>query len=543
MSDALSSALRSANVLSSIANPTVVNPLAAYSGAVNTAEGVMRLRDAQATQAWGQALQAATDPQTGIVDYPKAQRLAAGNPMAQMGMARNLANASELTGQQLNRNLAANAALGNAVSGVLRLPDNQLSQGVLGQVERLVSTGIITRDQANASLLHMSSDPGQLRTQLETFRTSLLPPGEQQQSIYGTLGTQTGPGGNTIGTRQAPISQGGGVSAPPQPGAPLGVAPGPGGLVDATVMTPNGPQKIQIPYEQAFPRGAAGGQGGQPPTPPAPGTTIPGAYQPRGGPGGGAGGATPPAAAPTPTTPQAPPGAAPGAPAAPASPVIQTPSGPAVTTSAPAGTEQDIQQYKAAQAAMPEQQRNIVAGQTALDALRLARTGPGTDTVNHMKAFLLAQGIDLGAIDPNSTAAYEIARKNLLRFAQGSAQRSLGTDLGLTTQLQSNANVENMLNSANDHILVQDMGLAKQRIAQTLEAPQGGVGMGQHTQNFTNTTDPRAFAWDLYSPAERNAIIAEASKTKGGLDKLDKSLEIAAKHNLIKMPTQANAQQ
>jgi len=138
-------------------------------------------------------------------------------------------------------------------------------------------------------------------------------------------------------------------------------------------------------------------------------------------------------------------------------------------------------------------------------------------------------------VDQASTEAYQIARKNLLRFAQDNSGR-VGTDLGLATQLESNANVETMLNSANEHILKQDIGLGRQRIAQTLEAPTGGVGMGKHLQNFTNNTDYRAFAWDLYTDAERAAITAEAAKSKATLDKLDNSLEIAAKHGLITVP-------
>jgi len=211
-------------------------------------------------------------------------------------------------------------------------------------------------------------------------------------------------------------------------------------------------------------------------------------------------------------------------------------------TGTEAGATDDVTMYKKAQADMPDQQRNLVAGQAALDALKLARTGPGTSFVNQAKAFAQAQGIDIfGGSDPNSTAAYQVARKNLLRFAQSNGSR-VGTDLGLSTQLESNPNVDQMVNAANDEVLKKDMGLARQRVAQTLEATtgsvgkQGGVGMGNHVSQFTANTDPRAFAWDLYSQDEQNKIIAEVSKTKGGLDKLDRSLELAAKHGLIKLP-------
>jgi hypothetical protein len=252
-----------------------------------------------------------------------------------------------------------------------------------------------------------------------------------------------------------------------------------------------------------------------------------------------------PAAPATPAVPTPQPAAAPAPPGV-SSPIIQTPAGPGVVTSLPAGQQQgieaDVTGYKNAQQAMPDQQRNLVAGESALQALQLAQSGPGTANVNRMKSFLLAQGIDLGAIDPNSTVAYEIARKNLLRFAQSSATRS-GTDLGLATQLQSNANVDTMLPQANEHILKQDIGLARQRIAQTLTAPAGGTGQsefgngyGQHVQNFTAQTDPVAFDWDLLTPAERQAHLDEISKTQGGMDKWRRSMRIARDTGVLQLP-------
>jgi hypothetical protein len=204
-----------------LAPPVVVNPLQAQTTALDAAGKVYDLRDKQATEAWGAALQASTD-ENGNVDLQKAQRLASQNPLARQGMTRTLLNTSTLANEQQTRNLKTNEVLGNAVGATLQLPDDQLKQAVLGQVERLVAGRVITREQANASLMHMSSNPTELRQQLETLRTGLMPSGEATTQISGSLGTQTGLGGRTIGTVQNRRT--GAVSSPDQPGAPQGLS-------------------------------------------------------------------------------------------------------------------------------------------------------------------------------------------------------------------------------------------------------------------------------------------------------------------------------
>jgi hypothetical protein len=193
---------------------------------------------------------------------------------------------------------------------------------------------------------------------------------------------------------------------------------------------------------------------------------------------------------------------------------------------------------------MPDMKRNEAAGLAALKALELAHTGPGTGNVNAVKAFMIAQGIPgSGMLDTGSAEAYQLARKNLLRFAQSNGTK-VGTDLGLATQIESNPNVDSMLNNVNDHILKQDLGLARQRMAQQLTAPDKGtgktdfgVGQGEHVKNFTSQTDPVAFAWDLLDENERGAHLAQIAKQEGGMEKWRRSMKIARDTGLIKVPT------
>lgn len=229
MSDSLSALGRAAyggSVLDSIAHPAVVNPLAAYANALNVAKGVYDIRGAQAQQAIGNILQQATD-ENGNVDYPKANLLAAqAGPAVQMGMQTMLRNNSELRGQQQSQGLNANAAIVGAITGAQKASDADLPNAVADGIGRLIDQGVIPRNSGIAAALRLPTDPTQLRARLTQMQISLMPPDQQQQAIAGRLGTQTGPNGQTIGVVQQTVGpNAGAVSAPPQPGAPLGMTP------------------------------------------------------------------------------------------------------------------------------------------------------------------------------------------------------------------------------------------------------------------------------------------------------------------------------
>jgi hypothetical protein len=205
-----------------LADPVVVNPLQAQTTALDAAGKVYDLRDKQATEAWGNALQQATDAD-GNVNYPRAQALASKDPLARQGMLKALGQTSTIQGQQLDQGIARNKAVSNAIVGALDGDDAGLHDRVVGGLRSLVASGGWTQEQATRAALALPSDPTQLRQRLQQIQISLSPPELQQQQISGRLGTQTGPGGQTIGTRQNLRT--GAVDAPTQPGAPQGVSP------------------------------------------------------------------------------------------------------------------------------------------------------------------------------------------------------------------------------------------------------------------------------------------------------------------------------
>src|SRR5215469_12155192 len=113
------------SVLDSIAHPNVLNPAAAIGSAATAADAIWRVRGAQAEQAWGNALQQATDPKTGVVDYQTAARIAATMPEAAPAMRQGLTTASGLSNEQLNRSIALHGFVGSSAASLMLNPSDE----------------------------------------------------------------------------------------------------------------------------------------------------------------------------------------------------------------------------------------------------------------------------------------------------------------------------------------------------------------------------------------------------------------------------------
>src|SRR4029077_897783 len=98
--------------------------------------------------------------------------------------------------------------------------ESNLMRWLLERAQGLRAAGF-PADRLDASLLHLSSDPAQLRQQLETVRVGSLGPEQRQQVIYGTPFREN-VGGQIAGGVQAPVTRGGGLNTAPG-GVPLGL--------------------------------------------------------------------------------------------------------------------------------------------------------------------------------------------------------------------------------------------------------------------------------------------------------------------------------
>jgi hypothetical protein len=526
--------------------PQVVNPLAAISAGNQAAVGLYDLRAKQASEAAGQAYQGAINPQTGELDANEFRRRLAASGPAAMAAGASLANIQNISSNQLEQSLKK-AGWVNAAAGAA-LQSGDFSDGAMLRLfQSGLANGTLTMPEVQRQMAILPPDAEGRRKWLQEHQDTAASVEEQYKQRFGTR-----PQVSAGGTTEFPIVPSA-RSGLPGPSVQQTATPGEqAGLVTIHVPVdaagnPTTPDKAVRYDQKQVPRGSLPGL----PMPAVPGAAPPAqtlptnAAKPSGTPPGRN---TPiqPALVPPP----APNSAAP-APEVPAStPGVVTGTGgvPMITSAPPQGqperVQEDVKQWQTANADMDNKRRNEAAGVAALQALEYAHTGPGTGNVAAVRNFMITQGIPgYQLLDSTQDEQRQIAKKNLLRFAQSSGARA-GTDLGLTTQLESNANVDTMLQTVNTHILKGDLGLARQRIAQQLTAPDGGtgktefgIGQGEHIKNFTSQTDPVAFAWDKLDEHERAAHLAEIAKVQGGMEKWKRSMKIARDTGLIQVPT------
>lgn len=239
--------------------------------------------------------------------------------------------------------------------------------------------------------------------------------------------------------------------------------------------------------------------------------------------------AAPPAnaLAPPPSAPATAPAALPGG-------VMSTAASPVVT----ANNQADIGAFKGDQAQIPTRQTNVQSLQKAQHALELTSTGKSTSAMHDIYSWINSQA-------PGGAAAFgisdkvedwDLAHKYLLDYAR-QAGAAAHSDLQLQASQGANASADQISNQAALNVVKTNIGRERQRIAQVMEAPdQTGVGYGKHAANFANSTDPRAFAFDTFTPEERSKLLG--SLKGAALTKFKKSLEIADKNGLINTPGQ-----
>lgn len=504
--------------------PPPFNPLQTYGQVVGiqNAQQQNRLLQQQADMRTGLAQQynAAVDPTTGQLNQNKLLAGSAADPRTagyygeinQQTQANTTATAAAQ--QEQLKNELAHIQAGNSFIGSL-IGDPQLGQAdlhdkIVKTINDMAAHGSSMMDpQTQANLIaSIPHDPqGQLQMVRDKANQNLSMQGQIQQVLGGVQPIGTGAGTTLVRTPAA-------GGAPQQVGT-LTNTTSPetqAQLVPTWVKQPDGTyQQVQVPR-----------------------STLPGAS----GVAGGGQPASPPQATPAPAAaPQMPGAAAPGNRlAAPAAAPVAPPAGPAPILAAPppgvtSSQDADVTRYKADQALIPQHATNVQSLQKAQGALMAVGTGKGSGSLNTMLSYI-------NTLDPSGTVAariqnYDEAKKYLTDYArqQGAAAHS---DLQLQAAEGSNASTD-ISNAAALDVVKTNIGRERQAIAQVQEQPNGtGIGYGKNAANFATSTDPRAFAWDQYTPDERTKIL---SGLKGAaLQKFKDSIVIAARNGLISPP-------
>lgn len=283
------------------------NPLSAALSQVGTQDITKSIQNwgnilqLKANQTAGAAYQNAIDPQTGEFDANKfRQNLQAAGPAAAMAAGTSLANTQQISSDQLNQARAKTAWVNSAAGSLTRLGPNITQADVIGTLHQGVTSGVLTEAEFQRQVAEvgaLGNDPAKLNAWANQHQFNAMTVDKQLDQTYGGTGTTTGPGGALIGYTQRPASQGGGVSTPPQQGAPQGLAPGQTAAYQQWLQTqvdwtdPTNPNvtkhgtnaqrltELGVPSQYIFPGGAPATPGTQPSTSPLGTGRLPPALQ------------------------------------------------------------------------------------------------------------------------------------------------------------------------------------------------------------------------------------------------------------------------
>ena len=480
-------------------NPAQVNPLAAMTSAAQTAGTIFDMRQKQATQAAGEAYQGAIDPTTGEFDPNKFRiNLQAAGPVAAMAAGPALANTQSISSDQLNQ-MRAKAGWANTAAGSLtRLGPNITQADAIGTLHQGVTQGILTQPEFErqvAELATLGNDPAKLHAWASQHQFNAMNTQQQLEQTYGTTGSQTGPSGATIGFTQAPASQGGGISAPAQPGAPQGLSAAQAG------------QQVSYTDDQGVTQNTTLGElhkklgiGVAPVGTPPPSVPVPGSAQP------------PAQASPPPSAAKSIPGPEPGM---------------------PEKWKASADQYNAANELAASYQQRIFPLVQAASILKSGdvTTGQGAEAFNHVKSFLMTQATNLGAdAQTIQQADFDKTAKYLQQYVnqQGMSGRS---DQALASAISGNPSAH-ISTLANQQILPAMLGMERMRqsIITDFKAQNGQPkNFSDYAADWQNKHDPRAFIFDQLDNDQR-AKIAASLKTPAQRKAFSDTLDIVERN-------------
>lgn len=173
----------------------------------------------------------------------------------------------------------------------------------------------------------------------------------------------------------------------------------------------------------------------------------------------------------------------------------------------------------------------------ALEKLGTTGTGPGTETFNHIKSFLVSAGIP--GVDPEKIKSYDEAKKYLTDFVNQTGNS--GTNDKLAAAFAGNPSV-NISNAAAVDVAKSALALRRFKQAQLAAFEKSGdpeADYAKFSSKWNVNNDPRAFGFDLMTPKQRKAVLDSMPKNKRELFMM--SVQDAAEQGLIRAPGQSQA--
>lgn len=163
----------------------------------------------------------------------------------------------------------------------------------------------------------------------------------------------------------------------------------------------------------------------------------------------------------------------------------------------------------------------------ALETLGTKGTGPGTETINHLKSFILSNIPGVKESDFNGTVAdYDKAKKYLTDFVNQTGNS--GTNDKLAAAFAGNPSV-GISNAAAVDVAKSALSLRRMQQAVYQEFEAQGLPARSFTRwlaQRTQQTDPRAFGVDMMSKDKLEAL-QKSFKTQQEADQFERSLNLA----------------
>ena len=482
-------------LLSALAHPQILNPLAAYSDAAQVANRTWVNREWQAKQAAGEAQQGGIDPATGEYSPNRAmQLLSQRGPTAALAAGPTLESSQRLSDQQLAQ---AGRKLNwvNAASGAA-LQSGDFSDAAM---ERLfakgIASGMMTPPEVARQRATMPPDAAGRAQWLQEHQMTAASTQQQLDQTYGAR-QQVNTGGEVQFPLVPPASAGG-----PGPVVPMTQTPGEK-MTGQPTVDPNTGAKGTVPNVSRF--------------------NPDGSLKP---PGWGNNGKYPT------------PGSAPAGPTAPPgfTPTEQAPGqAEAQRAAAEASSKTAAGIYSAADAAT--QQKSQLLSMEA-DLAKIS-TGPGSERLAAANALihkLTGYGITMSAEELASSEGFAKLSKQIALAQAGTL--GVGTDEKLTTAMGANPN-RDLSKLGNQQILAMLQGNADAIKARGVayndwKKTHSGADSNDFLTEFNKTFDPRVYQWGYQikdkTPAQRQAMFDEMPDKAG----FERNYNAAVKRGLI----------
>lgn len=231
---------------------------------------------------------------------------------------------------------------------------------------------------------------------------------------------------------------------------------------------------------------------------------------------------------------------APRVPGAPQAPVvraqgIQTDLAPAARAAAGVtgqGAGEALATARNQSVAFPNQIFPLEQAIDSLERLGTRGTGPGSETLNHIKSFALTMGVP--GVDEKGVVDFDKAKKYLTDFVNQTGNS--GTNDKLAAAFAGNPSV-NIANASAIQVAKAALSLRRSQEARIKAFEDAGLpetDFAKFAGKWNREHDVRVFGWDLMTPDQRRAVMKDMPQGKRDLFQLD--VEDAEKFGVIRPP-------